>query len=155
MAIREQLALEYNLLPEDQHLTDTLDGLTDFHEQIAALVRDAVRVSAMADALKIIIADNQARKQRFESKAERLRALALWAMTEAELSRIDAPDMSISKSNGRPAVVIPDESLVPDDMCVIKRHPDKVAIRDKLASNEFVSYASLSNVVPILTVRTK
>jgi hypothetical protein len=154
-AIREQLAFEYDLLPEDQCLVDTIDGLTDLNEQVAALVRDAVRISAMADALKLIIADNQARKQRFEAKAERLRALALWALTEANITRVDAPDMTISKSQGRPAVVIPDESFVPDYMCVIKRQPNKAAIRELLTNNEFVPYATLSNVVPILKVRTK
>ena len=65
--IREQLIHEYELLPEDQCLIDTLDGITDLKDKIAALVRDSVRTKAMAAALKIIIEDNIVRKRRFEN----------------------------------------------------------------------------------------
>jgi Siphovirus Gp157 len=153
-AIKEQLAFEHDLLPEDQCLIDTLEGLSDLPEQIAALVRDAVRASAMEDALKIIIADNQARKQQFAAKAERLRALALWAMTEANIPRVHAPDMTISQAPGRASVKIDDDNLVPDELCRIIRKPDLIAIGEKLKSGEFIPYARFSNVVPILKVKT-
>jgi hypothetical protein len=154
-AIKEQLAFEHDLLPEDQCLIDTLDGLTDLNEQIAALVRDAVRAKAMADALKIIIEDNASRKQRFEAKAERLRALALWALTEANIQRVEAPDMTISQVPGRPSVVITDEAAIPDEFCKLIRVPKKTEIAEELKSGRFVPYAVWSNPEKVLRVQTK
>jgi Gp157 protein len=154
-AIKEQLAFENDLLPEDQCLLDTLEGLSDLNEQIAALVRDAVRAKAMANALKLIIDDNVSRKLRFEAKSERLRALALYALTEAGIPKVDAPDMTISQAPGRPSVIITDESLVPDEFCKIERTPVKNVIAEALKSGRFVPYAVWSNPEKILRVHTK
>jgi hypothetical protein len=154
--IKEQLLFENKELSEDdQTLIDTLDGLSDLPEQIAALVRDAMRTKTMAKALKIIIEDNVSRKQRFEAKAERLRALALWAMTEADIKKIDAPDNTISVVPGRRSVIITDEELVPDEMCKIERTPKKDEIAEELKSKRFVPYAVWSNPECILKVSTK
>ncbi len=153
--IREQLMHEYELLPEDQCLIDTLDGITDLNEQIAALVRDSVRAKAMADALKIIIDDNIRRKRRFEDKAERLRALSLWAMTEANVHKVDAPDMTISNTEGQKRVIITDENAVPNELCKIERTPMKTKIAEELESGRFVPYAVWSNPARVLKVHTK
>jgi hypothetical protein len=153
--IREQLMHEYELLPEDQCLIDTLDGLTDLKDKIAALVRESVRTKAMADALKFIIDDNITRKRRFEDKAERLRALVLHAMSEAGIPKIDAADMTISNSPGPQCVIIKDEDAVPDYMCKIERTPMKTKIAEELKRGGFVPYAVWSNPERVLTVRTK
>jgi hypothetical protein len=153
--IREQLMHEYELLPEDQCLIDTLDGLTDLKDKIAALVRDAVRTKAMAAALKIIIEDNFSRKQRFEAKAERLRALALYAMEEAGIPKVDAADVTISNTEGQKRVIITDEDAVPDQFCKIERTPMRMKIAEELKSGRFVPYAIWSNPERVLKVLTK
>lgn len=154
-SIREQLALEFDLLPEDQCLADTLEGLSDLPELIAAIVRDSVRTKAMSDAIKIIIADNQSRKMRFDAKAERLRALALYALTEAGIPRIDAPDLTITNSDGPKRVIITDIAAVPDEFCKIERTPRKLEIAEELKRGAFVPYAVWSNPERILKVHTK
>ena len=153
--IREQLMHEYELLPEDQCLIDTLDGLTDLKDIISALVRDSMRTKAMANALGSIIADNTRRKARFEAKANRLRALALHAMSEAGISKIDAPDYTISNTEGQQRVIITDEDAVPDEFCKIERTPMKTQIADELKSGRFVPYAVWSNPEKVLKVYTK
>lgn len=153
--IREQLMHEYELLPEDQCLIDSLDGLTDLTDRIAALVRDSVRTKAMAAALKLIIEDNLTRMRRFEDKAERLRALALYAMTEANIQKVDAPDYTISNTEGQKRVIITDEDAVPNELCKIERTPLKMKIAEELKSDRFVPYAVWSNPDRVLKVLTK
>jgi hypothetical protein len=154
--IKEQILFENKeLFEDDKTLLDILEGLSDLNEQIAAIVRDAERAKAMAAALKIIIDDNVSRKQRFEAKAERLRSLALWAMQEATLPKVESPDMTISQMPGRAKVIITDDALVPDEFCKIERTPKKNEIAEELKSGRFVGYAAFSNVVPILKVTTK
>ncbi len=109
----------------------------------------------MADALKIIIADNQSRKMRFEAKSERLRALALQALTEANIPRLDVPDMTITNSDGPRRVIITDSEAIPDEMCKIERTPKKLEIAEELKSGRFVPYAVWSNPEKILKVHTK
>lgn len=153
--IREQLMHEYELLPEDQCLIDTLDGLTDLKDHIAALVRDSVRTKAMASALKIIIEDNMTRMQRFGDKSERLRALALYAMKEANIPKVDAPDYTISNTEGQRRVIVNDEDAVPDEFCKIERTPLKLKIAEELKSGRFVGYAIWSTPERVLKVHPR
>lgn len=154
--MREQLLFENkNLSEDDQTLIDTLDGMSDLHEKIAALVRDSVRIKAMANALKIIIDDNAVRRHRFEAKAERLRALASWALQEADIPKLESPDMTISNYIGPPHVIITDADAVPDEFCKFERTPKKQEIADELKSGRFVPYAVWSNPERVLKVHTK
>jgi Siphovirus Gp157 len=155
-SIKQQLVYEYELLPEDKCLLlDTLEGLSDLNERIAALVRDSVRAKAMASALKIIIDDNVVRRQRFEAKAERLRALASWALQEADIPKLEAPDMTVSNYMGPPHVIITDEDAVPSEFCKITRTPMKKEIAEELKSGRFVPYAVWSNPERVLKVHCK
>ncbi len=151
MELMEVAGLE----PDDPCLIDTLAGETDMQELIAAIVREANVAQAMADGLAALIDINTKRKQRLEHRNEKLRAIAFKTIQETGLSKIPAPDMTISIGAGRKSVIITDEAAVPDELCKITRTPKKKEIGDLMASGEFVAYATWSNPQPTLTVRMK
>ena len=140
---------------DDQALLDTLEGITDVHEQVAALIRSSRRSKAMAKGLAEIIKEGQARKSRLEARGERLRKFAFDAMQECGIPKVEACDLMISIAKGVPCVIITNDDCVPDSLCTITRAPKKDEIAKLLKSGEFVPYASLSNAAPVLKVSAR
>lgn len=156
LELKERLKEAFDLEDGEETLLDTLEGESTLPDRLAGLVRAAVRDEAMADAMKAIIADNQARKKRFEDRAQRFRTLVLWAMGETGLTKLAKPDLTASVSSGRPAVTITgDPGDIPDVFCRIRREPDKTAIREYLEHGDSLSFATLGNPSSVLTIRSK
>lgn len=153
--LKASLLASGDLSEDDQALLDTLEGETDIHKQIAALIRDARRAAAWAKALGEIMKDNATRKSRLEGRSEWLRGLALHTMQACSIPKVEAPDLTISTSAGVPHVIITHEAAVPDRHCRIVKTPDKTAIEAELKSGAFVPYAEWSNPMPVLKVRAR
>lgn len=131
--LKDQLLAVYPQLAEDeQTLLDSLDGLDTLNEQIVAVLRHAIEREAHGKALAELIEAMTARKRRLEDGAKSLRATALHAMREANIPKIAAADMTIGVSPGKPRLVITDEAAVPENLCRIKREPDRKAIAEYL-----------------------
>lgn len=154
-AIRERLLAEDPTLDE-QTLADTLEGLTDLHEVIAAIVRAALTDGALAEGLHNRIEEMQERLQRFEDRAAKRRQIARDVMVEAAIKKITAPDFTVSLRSGSPALVVTDEAAVPQDYWV-PRAPrlDRQRLHADLKSGSVIAGAALSNSEPVLSVRTK
>lgn len=140
--------------PDDSDFTTLVESECDVVERIRRMLRAARYEATQADALATLIAEMRERKVRRENKAERLRSIAAWAMQEAELRRIEAPDFTASLAAGRSPVSISDADALPESLCRIKREPDKLAIRAALEAGQVVPGATLGNPYPILNVRT-
>ena len=154
--LKEQLQRGYpELLDDDDALLGTLEGMSDVHEIIAGLIRDAQRAAAMANGIAEIMKDNAARKSRLEVRSDRLRGVALSMMQDCGIPKITAPDLTISVSSGVPRVIITNDDCVPDALCVITRAPKKSEIAKLLKSGEFVPYATLSNAPQVLKVTAR
>ena len=67
---------------DHETLSDTLDGITDLHEMIAAVIRSALVDEALHSGLRFRVNDMRERLSRLELRAEKKRQLALEAMTE-------------------------------------------------------------------------
>ena len=111
--IRERiLALEADI--DDTTLADTLEGLTDLHEVVAAVVRSALIDEAMVEGLKGHIQALQDRLHRLIERASERRRIARDAMIEVDVRKIAAPDFTLSVRPGSPALVVVDQKVIPE-----------------------------------------
>jgi Gp157 protein len=141
----------------DEHtLADTVEGLTDLHEIIAAIVRAALADEALATGLKGRIAEMQDRLERLQDCAAKRRQIAKEVMVELDLKKITAPDFTISVRPGIPALLVLDEGAVPS-IYWEPREPrlNRQGLLNDLKGGAEVEGVALSNPEPVLSVRTK
>lgn len=143
-----------NLETEDlQAFNNTLEGLRKLPEQIAATLRAGIELEALASALGDMIADMASRKARMLDRAERLRALALWAANEGGIKTLREPDFTATVQVGQPKLIVTDEDSVPEDYAIHKRTIDKRAIARALKDGAEVPGVTLGNATPHWTIR--
>jgi len=99
----------------DETLADTLEGLSNLPEVLAAVVRSYLEDLTLAAALGMRISDMQARLGRFEARAEKKRALVTQVMERAELQKLQEPDFTVSLRAVPPGLVVSDETAIPAD----------------------------------------
>jgi Siphovirus Gp157 len=110
--LRERLLAEVPDL-DTEVLADTLEGLTDLREMLAAIIRSALDDDALATGLSTRLSEMKARLERFETCAQRKRELALKAMREAEITKLLEPDFTASLRHGAPTLEVVEESKIP------------------------------------------
>src|SRR4029079_13876982 len=98
---------------DEQALADTVEGLTDLHEIIAAIVRAALADEALASGLKVRIAEMQDRLERLQNCAAKRRQNAKDVMVELEIKKITSLDFAISLRPAIPPLLVRDEAAVP------------------------------------------
>jgi phage host-nuclease inhibitor protein Gam len=152
--IRDKLLEQLPELADDPEcLLDTLEGLTTINEQLAALIRSAVNDEAMAEGLQNYQLKLADRRRAFETRANRKRIAVLHYMTDLDLKNVTAPDLTVTRKNTAPAVIITDETALPDEFVRVKREPDKPAIKKALTAGETVAGATMSNGSQTLQVK--
>lgn len=140
---------------DDITLNDTLEGATDLRERLVSICQAIEEKNLTAEVLAQRIKDMTARKKRFETSAEHLRNLVLWAMVEAEIPKLQAPELTASVGKGSTSVIITDDTLIPPHLMEYTAKPVKSEIKKELEDGHTVPGASLSNSGPRLTIRTK
>lgn len=153
--IRDRIrALDLRL--DDETLADTLEGLTDLHEILAAVVRAALADEALAAGLEGRIASMGERLERFRDRAARRRQIAWEVMTDCEIKKVTAPDLTLLIRPGNPSVVVTDESVIPAEFWEAREpHLNRQKLLSELKVGVEIQGAQLSNPQPVLTVRTK
>ena len=141
---------------DEQTLADTVEGLTDVHEILAAIVRAALADEALATGLKCRIGDMQDRLARLQDRAAKRRQIAKDAMVELDLKKLAAPDFTASIRPGLPALVVLNEDAVPKTYW----EPGEPRLRRQVLANDLkggteIDGATLSNPEPVLSVRTR
>ena len=141
---------------DEETLTDTLEGITNLHEMIAAVIRSALVDEALQSGLRARMADMKHRLNRLVERGVKKRQLALEAMTEAGLKKLEQPDFTASARAGLPGLVVVAEDLIPETYWVPQPPKlDRQSLLANLKGGGDVSGAELSNPKPILSVRTK
>jgi len=153
--LRAQLLAMYPTLDTDDDadaLNDTLEGLDTLNEDIVAVLRNALEREAMGKALGELIDGMTARRRRLDEGARSLRAAALQAMQEGGIPKLSAPDMTVSVGHGKPKIIVIDEAEIPDDLCRIRREPNKTEIAKALAEGRDVPGVERGNATSFLTI---
>src|SRR5262245_17399053 len=153
--LRDRIRAEDPTLDE-QTLVDTVEGLTDLHEIVTAIIRSALADEALATGLKGRIGEMQERLDRLQDRAAKRRQIAKDAMVELNLKKITAPDFSVSIRPGLPSLMVIDEAVVPS----IYWQPsaprlNRQELLTELKGGAEIEGVALSNPEPVLSVRTK
>ena len=154
-AIRDRIRSEDPMIDE-QTLADTVEGLTDMHEILAAIIRSALTDEALATGLKTRVSEMQERLERFQDRASKRRQIAKDVMLELDIKKITAPDFSVSIRPGLPALQVLDEAAVPS----IYWQPSAPRLKrqellSELKTGTEIEGVALSNPEPVLSVRVK
>ena len=154
-AIRDRLRAEDPQIDE-QTLADTVEGLTDVHEILAAVIRAALADEALASGLKGRIAEMEDRLGRLRDRAAKRRQIAKDTMVELDLKKIPAPDFTASIRPGMPALMVIDEAAVPS-IYWEPRDPrlNRQGLLADLKQGTEITGVALANPEPVLSVRTK
>jgi len=154
-AVRDRLRAEDPTLDE-QTLADTVEGLTDLHEILQAVIRAALADEALASGLKGRIGEMEDRLGRLQDRASKRRQIAKEVMTELDLKKLQAPDFTASIRSGFPSLMVINENEIPS-IYWEPRDPklDRVSLLADLKQGTEVQGAALSNAEPILSVRTR
>lgn len=154
-ALRDRIKAQDPELDE-QTLADTVEGLTDLHEILGAIVRAALADEALAHGLKGRIAEMEDRLTRLQERAVKRRQIVKDVMVESDIKEITAPDFTASIRPGLPALVVLDEAAVPS-LYWEPREPrlKRQELALDLKGGAEVAGATLSNPEPVLSVRTR
>jgi Siphovirus Gp157 len=156
-------AARTRLVDDDPELAGDETALAEMlgakqEDVIAALeqfLRGARHAKAMADSAGDMIEEMQARKSRYQRRAEAMRGVSFAIMDAMGMKKHEMPDMTVSVRAGQPSVVITNEELIPDIYVRIERKIDRQTIASVLKNGGEVMGAELSNTPPSLTVRTR
>jgi len=154
LQLKRNLIAQYPEADEDT-LLDTLEGITDLHEMIAAVIRSALVDEALHAGLRFRVSDMKERLSRLEVRASKKRELALEAMTEVGLGKLEQPDFTASARAGSPALVVVAEERIPEAYWLPQPPKlDRQAILGELKQGAEIPGVQMSNPKPVLSVRT-
>src|SRR5215471_1609797 len=154
-SIRDRIQAEDPQIDE-QTLADTVEGLTDLHEILTAVIRAALTDQALAHGLEGRIGEMQVRRDRLQDRAAKRRQIAKDVMSELDLKKLAAPDFTASIRPGTPALMVIDEAAVPS-IYWEPREPrlNRQDLANDLKQGAEIAGVALSNPEPVLSVRTK
>ena len=81
---------------DGETLVDTLEGITDLHEMIAAVIRSALVDEALQSGLRTRLEEMAQRLARLGERGANKRQLALETMCEVGLKKLEQPDFTAS-----------------------------------------------------------
>jgi hypothetical protein len=154
-AIRDRIQAEDPQIDE-QTLADTVEGLTDLHEILAAIVRAALADEALATGLKSRLAEMQDRLERLQDRAAKRRQIAKEVMVELDIKKITAPDFTVSIRPGMPSLLVLNEDAVPSIYWQpVEPRLKRQELLSELKNGSEIEGVVLSNPEPVLNVRVR
>jgi hypothetical protein len=123
---------------------------------IAAVIRSALVDEALQTGLRTRLDEMRERLARLEERGAKKRQLALDAMCDVGLKKLEQPDFTASARTGVPPLIIFAQDVIPGPYWVPQ--PPKLNRQFLLADlkrGEVIPGAQLGNSQPCLAVRTK
>jgi hypothetical protein len=155
LQLKQRLLSDYPEADEET-LLDTLEGITDLHEMIAAVIRSALVDEALQMGLRSRLEEMRQRLVRLEERGAKKRQLAVEAMNEVGLAKLQQPDFTASTRAGPPSLVVTAEDAIPPSYWVPQPAKlDRKALLGALKRGSEIPGVQLSNPKPVLAVRTK
>ena len=152
---RERLSGQYPEADEET-LLDTLEGMTDLHDMISAVMRTRLDDLTLAIALKSRITNMQERLSRIEARAENMKVVTVTVMERAGIRKITQPDFTLSLRSVSPGLEVTNEAVIPEEFWLSQApRLDRKNLLNTLKGGCAVSGAVLSNGGMTISVRTK
>jgi Siphovirus Gp157 len=154
--LKERLMQIYSLDDDEETLADTLEGITNLHEMLSAIIRSALMDESLQEGLRSRLEEMKQRLARFEERGTKKRQVALEVMTEIGLKKLEQPDFTASTRSGSPSLVVVAEEIIPEAFWVPQPAKlDRQSLLAELRRGRDIPGAQLGNPKPTLAVRTK
>lgn len=148
--LRDELLRRFpSLAEDDEALSDTLEGISDLEDAIAAVATSIEDDEIMIDGIALRMAELKERKLRIETRLESKSGAIQEAMSRSGKRKIELPTVTISLRTNPQKVTIIDEKLIPPKYMTTPEPPppapDKRAILAVLKEGGEVMGCELSN----------
>jgi len=153
-----RIATELDVLCGDDELlfADMLEGETDLFTIIGKLHRHISADLELITGIAERQADLAERKRRLSARVDAAKASVGKFLRAAKLPKVDLPEATYSVRDGKPSLAIVNPAAVPDDLCRVKREPDKAAINTAFAGqDDLPNWLTREPARDVVTVRTK
>jgi hypothetical protein len=151
----KQQILKHDPEIDERTLADTIEGLTDLHEIVAAIIRSVLVDTAWVAALRQRIQEMQQRLERVEDRISKRRGVARDVMTEIGLSKLVASDFTVSIRVGQPSLEVVEENCIPANFWIAQAPKlDRQALLKGLKAGATIPGVKLAEPLPVLSIRT-
>jgi hypothetical protein len=139
---------------DEETLIDTLEGLTNLHEKLAAIVRSQQEDRVLLVALKDRMDEMRQRYKRLEHRIEKKGELVSSVMDRAGIAKIIESDVTISIRQTPRPLVLTNENAIPEDYWRPQAPKlDRKKLIDYLKTENPISGACLGNGGVTVSVR--
>src|SRR6478609_292355 len=146
------LAINPELAEDDVLRLDMIEGETTALDILDKLIQAEREAKVLQEGITAEMDRLSKRMWRFVDRQRLIRKYIMQIMEAANLRKVERPAATVSIANGRPKVVIIDESLIPPAYIRTKTEVDKESIGKTLKAMGEVPGATLSNPEPQLRI---
>jgi len=139
---------------DTETLADTIEGATNLHEAITAVMDGITEDEMMIAGLRSMTEQLVNRRLRYENRIDRRRSAIEKAMMVGEIAKLELPQATLSLRKVAPGLDVTDEASIP--LAYWKPQPDKLdrtALKDALKGGAVIPGAVLDNGGQALTIR--
>lgn len=136
-------------------IRDMLEGETDLFQIRDWAIRRYLDEIAFAEAIKGRIDNLTERKKAAENRAEKMRLLITDCMNLTEEKTYRGTDATVSVTQGKPKLIVTDESLIPDEYWKETREISKSLINEAFKDGYEIPGTTISNGTQSITIRSK
>lgn len=144
------------MLPdEDPDKLEMLNTEADFEGLMEWALTRRNEHLALAKANKELSETYTKRRKSFENKADSMKDIVGWVLSEANETKFKGASATVSISRKAPALVVVDESKIPDEYFKTERTLMKSEINKAHKEGKTIAGTTLSNGGETLTIRSK